>query len=1286
METQKKYENRIKELLKSISFEEEQLYETISLSEILKNRYVETRELEAYFSQNSNCYPFSNNDIQAKFGLSNDSFVELQNLLKESSKFICIIESDTESQIGILLENFFTNQYELISGNKNHIIQSIITELKKMRTNSNGDNLYQKYDKILEKIKKIIISASKNQFTNPSKRILENFELNDIAESISNQILKIKFNPDPAGYPRSLEQAKKRFLKNEEIVVTPVTEIEKNQIKNELVENIIDYIIYQKAKGKIQVTISQSKKTVFINDIVIPISLISEVINKLKTTILPSAFENINIYLTSSETEFLDEFYRKYILHIDDTHILGIENTDNFLQFLMKHKDEIKTRIQDMDSRIDASKQKNPLNFGNNVITFIGPRLLQEAPTLIYAKILPRKFDETPTTEEEIQKQIKTINVIQNNITEKMIDQREHSQIERLVYLLSLKNIDTVENISFENNKNGTPKNAITKVMEEKIYFLGNEFYQKYMTDEEFYNRINETINSMSLSKKKKIKKQYEELLKIQKFLNYKYKDISRAIIKYIDDPSKWIEYFSKKHNVSLVPESGVVGDGKLDNTKLGPYGIAQLLIEDEIHEYETNLVNGTDIENTLFNILKVCDKAYYLSNFNYITDIKRIFIIDSTNEQQNHIICEMNALNETLMAYFNGVNKNGVACFYSVQNTEEVFMKSFRKSNFGNIIDFKGKEYTTILAFDNPGKDQIITQNYSYAKKNIESIDDFIEKLCNGEIRLRLATSLSVEADYEQDQRKKHSDFIQKLLNRKRILLPAEAYELSLIGYSNADLMIENMSKEEAQKFIGIEDISDENLAFIQCVLKQKNIDNIIKAIDKRLQENSEANNILTNEKTRLQEIMRINQEVITKKDANGNDICFNTIEDIEKYFDNNKSNFKREHIVTLEYLAIIAKKKGSNELSEKIKKHCFKLFIKDEKEFLEKEYEKHYTIYLYQTGAKRGQTAVPEIVNPNNKNKSVEIFDREMLPLKQGCLQFLSRKIDSIFPNAGADDKIRYLEMADKELSSIIQVSSSKTSQTAFELEHDTEVKQNNARLRNLIDSKRNELKKEIQEIVNDPSLKEVDKPTAISSKIHDFITMIKSLSSQFVFDAKELIDQYHFEEDRETIKAHHEAKTRNYFAKTYEDNCSVESLIEVVIDTFKNEVESLKHKYELHGGYYFEQDLGDMETVLKISEKRTEFIKKLNQKSSVYRVSIWQIYESLVANNAALSINKKEDLREYIILRMAQAIREIEGKTGSKLFSQGLAEFNKDSFDPNMAEDIPRETLEQIRRTWH
>jgi len=149
MEIQKKYENRIKELLKSISFEEEQLYETISLSEILKNRYVETRELEAYFSQNSNCYPFSNNDIQAKFGLSNDSFVELQNLLKESSKFICIIESDTESQIGILLENFFTNQYELISGNKNHIIQSIITELKKMRTNSNGDNLYKKYDKIL---------------------------------------------------------------------------------------------------------------------------------------------------------------------------------------------------------------------------------------------------------------------------------------------------------------------------------------------------------------------------------------------------------------------------------------------------------------------------------------------------------------------------------------------------------------------------------------------------------------------------------------------------------------------------------------------------------------------------------------------------------------------------------------------------------------------------------------------------------------------------------------------------------------------------------------------------------------------------------------------------------------------------------------------------------------------------------------------------------------------------------------------------------------------------------
>ena len=785
-----------------------------------------------------------------------------------------------------------------------------------------------------------------------------------------------------------------------------------------------------------------------------------------------------------------------------------------------------------------------------------------------------------------------------------------------------------------------------------------------------------------------------------QSFLDYKYKDVSRAIILHIPS-SEWETYFQGKHSLN---------NGKNNKKSIGPFGIAQLLLEEEIKDYENCINEGKDIENTRFNLLKVFDKTYYIINYNYVTDIKRIFIVTySENTKEYHIICEMDAFNEKLMAYFAELNKKGIAQFYSVQNTENILIKSYKNSVFEELIDFNGNEYATILVFDEKGKDQRITQHYSSAKNSISSIEDFITKLNDGSIRLRTATSLNVSGNYEQDEKKYYSDLFRSLSLKEKVLSKKSMSELGLIGCYNAARIIESMTYEETKKFLGIDDITVKEATFIKCILQRKNFETLLETLQEKLnslQHNRRLLNIpphpitvshdsylterveetdkriseLTKLIEKINEILVINTELINGITKEGTTISLETPTDIRCYFEQNKERFTVNNYVELEYLSECALSLGDLNLSIEIKKHCFKLFIEEKKEFLEKEYEKHYTIYLYQTGAKRGQTAVPEVVNPNNKNKSVEIFDREMLPLKQGCLQALSRKIDSIFPDAG-EDKDKYMEMADKELSSIIQVRNSKTSQTTFELKHDIEVKQNNARLRNLIDSKRNELKKEIQEIVNDPSLKEVDKPKVISSKIHGFITMIKSLSSQFVFDAKELIDQYHFEEDRETIKANHESKTRNYFAKTYEDNCSVESLIEVVIDTFKNEVESLKYKYELHGGYYFEQDLGDMETVLKISEKRTEFIKKLNQKSSVYRVSIWKIYESLVANNATLSNNKKEDLRQYIILRMAQTIREIEGKTGSKLFSQGLAEFNKDSSNPNMDEDIPRETLEQI-----
>lgn len=1057
-------------------------------------------------------------------------------------------------------------------------------------------------------------------------------------------------------------------------LITTITMSEEDRAEciKRMLSQIISKIIYQSTKSSVNF-INVENEFCVINGDLYPISIFQEITRE-EPEVTEKAFNNYFMFLSNNRTIFYDMFMKKYLLRLEDTHIVGTDSTKEFDAKMLKNPELLRRIVSNFD--YEPLLDENTSTIKNLQIHIA--KNFSSMSKLDFA--MQELKHQSVTNEVEIENYIKSLNKAQQLLTSIMTNPNESHQTDLLAYFVSLEN-------DFSDEK-------INGILNSKAYYFSNDFIQKYKENPEKYKNkiiLKARNKDLMLSKYSRIMEYQDQLSTLNLYL-------TKKIIEEIT-PDKWSNYFGSKYEA----------DGKLNDKKLGSFGLANLFISYNIRKV-LDVLENSNTECVGINTPKNSDKLYFLLAFNYIIDVKNIYVVDRVNNTDSNMICEMEALHTRLLAYFEKYDfTTGVAEFFSIQDAENLTFETNIPKRFERLIPSEYLDNHSLIAFceakNGPGGtykySNALSQTQSdFAKKQhsatevIESIKlDSNMSISANALRLRTATSTKVKINrnipYEEKtliDRIRESIFNQ---SEQKPINNEDENMMNIIGCLRALVWIENVDIVSFAKFANITSMTYKEFYEIKTHLTNQNLV-ILKEelnIQKGFLETKKNNGSLTS-----QEIQEINNKIsyINSKIFYIDNIIDNSISilnssldtetDIENVFEANKRQYDIDNKSVLFYLSETAKEKGFIKLSEKIKKYCFKLFIEDKKEFLEKEHEKHYTIYLYQTGAKRGQTAVPEVVNPNNKNKSVEIFDREMLPLKQGCLQALSRKIDSIFPNAG-EDKDKYMEMADKELSSIIQVKNSKTSQTTFELKHDIEVKQNNARLRNLIDSKRNELKKEIQEIVNDPSLKEVDKPKVISSKIHGFITMIKSLSSQFVFDAKELIDQYHFEEDRETIKANHESKTRNYFAKTYEDNCSVESLIEVVIDTFKNEVESLKYKYELHGGYYFEQDLGDMETVLKISEKRTEFIKKLNQKSSVYRVSIWKIYESLVANNATLSNNKKEDLRQYIILRMAQTIREIEGKTGSKLFSQGLAEFNKDSSNPNMDEDIPRETLEQI-----
>ena len=1199
--------------------------------------------------------------------ISAKEFVKIEYL----KSFAPITEFSTVTQS--VVYNFFQNNNGPITKNsfKTAILGTSISSNQDKFLNLLLENLV--HDRVI-KIDNLDNITKLENFTssNPDLRETVKQSINKAKQGLSRAITyreKVK----EIGDVKQVGDQYEIYDKNNTLITTiTMSEEDRKEYIKKMVAQIIKKIVYQSTSSLVDY-INVENEFCVINGDLYPIYVFKEITLE-EPDVTEKAFNNYFMFLSNNRTIFYDVFMKKYLLRLEDTHIVGMDLTKIFDEKMFKNPDLLKKIA-------DQSNIRPPQSTINGSIKNLKIHIAKKFSQMSKLDFAMEELKHQSTNSEtEIANFIKSLNKAQQLLTSIMTNPKESHQTDLLAYFISLEN-------DFSDEK-------INEILNTKAYYFSNEFIKNYKDDPEKYKNkiILKAKNNFPMLSK------YSKIMEYQDYLTSLHLYLTKIVIESID-PSKWSDYFGSKYE----------NDGKLNDTKIGSFGLAYLYISYNVNNV-FNVLNNSNTECAGINTPKNSDKLYFLHAFNYIVDVKNVYIVDRVNNIDSNMICEMEAIHTKLLAYFEKYNfLTGVAEFFSIQDAQNLIFEDKIPKKFIEMIPSEYLNNQSLISLCEAKKDEnnnfkysnALSQTQSDFAKKTHSVTEILEsiKLDSNRaikadaLRLRTATSAKVKINRnipfeEQTLINRIMDSIFKKDNQDPIAIEDENM-MNIIGCLRALTWIENIDIVFFSKFSNITSMTYREFYEIKIHLTNQTLTVLKDELNIQLNflnvKRNKPGLLPSDIQTINTKIASINSQIIYIENIIDNSISIlnstlDTEADIENVFETNKGQYDIDNKSVLFYLSEIAKEKGFIKLSEKIKRYCFGLYIKEEKEIFEIEYQKQYSIYLYQTGAQNGQAIIPSIVNQHNEKKSVEIFDREMLPLKNACLNSLSTKLDNVFHDI-EDEKHRYLEMADKELSSIIQVENSRTGQTQFESRIDIIRRQGKTRLTNIAESKKTTVKNDIQAIANDSDLKNNDKAAMIFKKIKSFIDAIKLLESSYSFNANELINEYHFEEEIPTINTEHETEINKIYEDLFNNNCTIEALVELLIEIYLNEINTLKEKYDLHGGYYFEQDLGEMGKIIDISKKRTKFISIINQKSDIYRRSIWSMYEILIERNSRISSNTKQDIKQHIILRMAQATKEIERNTNSKIFSQGIAEFGKDSFVPNVDDDISRETFNQI-----
>lgn len=544
------------------------------------------------------------------------------------------------------------------------------------------------------------------------------------------------------------------------------------EMKSKLISKIIDDITHVSASSnseQIKIRNIEVSSLIKVDKVFVPKYIYEKLMLKLPQ-IISQAFSNYYMYLSNNNVEFYDSYNRKYQFPINLIHVLGLKNelfeTD---QKIVERLSEIASKPEAEKNEILKKKDAPKFNLMNTLRT--KKKGIKELNKNI--KRIQQLDKEAPTSLED---RIKKLKEAQKALSQIMNDKRQSSQIEVLCWLLSSEEPSNINT------------DRIEEVIKNNSYRFSFEFKNlfdssKTLTDKE-QKQKNEIV-SIVLSKINtpsiinSIKSKYEYLKEAQEYLMYLSTKYSLEIVTSVDK-SKWKneEYFGDKGKEGL-----------------GYFGLSKIVIEDVLE----NKYKQDESFNSSINLFKVFDKLNYLCNFNYVLDVNKIYITDFQKNEMS-IICEMDALNELLLGYFESLNEEGIATFYSIENSEDKYT-----------IPSKENDSEIILGLCKTDKlSNTITQTHKEAKKAYPTAEKLITALKDGKVILRYATSFAVKGNYSQDTT--IQDKLDKLhYNKARVLTEYENLLINIEGIESTLEWVNDLTIDELKGFVGLEPTTKE-------------------------------------------------------------------------------------------------------------------------------------------------------------------------------------------------------------------------------------------------------------------------------------------------------------------------------------------------------------------------------------------------------------------------------------------------------------------------------------------
>ena len=276
-----------------------------------------------------------------------------------------------------------------------------------------------------------------------------------------------------------------------------------------LKSDLINFIVYTSASSECSLYKYDEQSLYIQNGIFIPKSVFEKIVDLLPSNI-SNAMANYYMFLSGDEVSFSDRDGKKYSFSIDNIHILGLKND---VDILINYFERIALTNQ-LDSVLNLEIVECPKD------------------TKLFDGKIDNLLGSLSNVNSSLEERIKSLNNAQGLITDYMTTDSIEHEIELLVYFYSLNNNDVLSvNVGLKEKFLNIETAKLDVILKDSSYCFGQKFIKEFKTNKrnEYFNKFCLMYNDEKL--RKIIVKKYDNIINVQKYLNYMYKSVSKEIV-----------------------------------------------------------------------------------------------------------------------------------------------------------------------------------------------------------------------------------------------------------------------------------------------------------------------------------------------------------------------------------------------------------------------------------------------------------------------------------------------------------------------------------------------------------------------------------------------------------------------------------------------------------------------------------------------------------------------------------------------------------------------------------